>query len=342
MKIKQNKARQIKSRGKETKDTIDEDVNFKISSKNNKKKMFGGKGKAPIKSKLEDSSGNGNEFYNSDTEVDNEENVADDSAAVEGGNNVDGFSDMLTKILSQNISNVKVPVLAKRKTAIMRDIQTENETQERLKKRRKEQKEQKHKQLIIPDISTANEEKQLKKLATRGVVALFNAIAKSKREAMEENEEEENHGGKKQKQSITTKKINTEVKQMSKENFLGLLKGEKVSNINNSNTNSKSVSSNRAIQDSDDDEDNDDSDDESLSGKKKSAAKGSEEKKWAPLRDDFLIKEGKGALSLKDWDKDDSSEGNDSDEDDLHLSSKTKKAGSSSKKSFPSKKKNNR
>ena len=102
----------------------------------------------------------------------------------EGGGKVkrDGLADMMSKILNQNIGD-KVPVLAKRKTTMMKEMEGKQGDAERLKRQRIEKRAEREKQLVVPDHTSADFERQLRKLATRGVVALFNAVAKSKKEA---------------------------------------------------------------------------------------------------------------------------------------------------------------
>ena len=127
----------------------------------------------------------------------------------------DGFADMMAKILNQKTGD-KIPVLAKRKTALMKEAEGSHIDSDRLKRQRAAKKVEKEKQLVVPDLSSADFERQLRKLATRGgnvevmtllvssckicdcevitfesltfvllVVALFNAIAKTKKEAVE-------------------------------------------------------------------------------------------------------------------------------------------------------------
>ena len=103
----------------------------------------------------------------------------------------DGLADMMSKILNQKIGD-KIPVLAKRKTALMKDADGQHGDAEKMKKLRLERKAEKEKQLVVPDHTSADFERQLRKLATRGVVALFNAVAKSKKEAAEKEESENN------------------------------------------------------------------------------------------------------------------------------------------------------
>lgn len=62
----------------------------------------------------------------------------------------------------------KVAVLAKRKTALMKEIETEQRDLKQLKKQRIEKKADRSKQMVAADPSTSDFERQLKKLATRG------------------------------------------------------------------------------------------------------------------------------------------------------------------------------
>ena len=79
----------------------------------------------------------------------------------------DGLADMMAKILGQNVQG-KVPVLAKRKTSIMKEIEEGRDDRERLKKQRIERKTDREKQMVIPDQTSMDYERQLRKLATRG------------------------------------------------------------------------------------------------------------------------------------------------------------------------------
>ena len=59
-------------------------------------------------------------------------------------------------------------MLAKRKTAIMKEMEADKANKERLKKMKVDRIAEKEKQLIIPTIMTTDYERQLRKLATRG------------------------------------------------------------------------------------------------------------------------------------------------------------------------------
>ena len=79
----------------------------------------------------------------------------------------DGFANVISKILSQNV-NGKIPVLAKRKTSKMKEIEAMKDEKEQQKKLRTERKAEREKQVVIPTVITLDYERQLKKLATRG------------------------------------------------------------------------------------------------------------------------------------------------------------------------------
>ena len=79
----------------------------------------------------------------------------------------DGLADMMSKILHQNIGD-KTPVLAKRKTTEMKEMQGKDENLSRIKRQRAEKKAEREKQFVVPDHTSADFERQLRKLATRG------------------------------------------------------------------------------------------------------------------------------------------------------------------------------
>ena len=59
-------------------------------------------------------------------------------------------------------------MLAKRKTAIMKELEEEFADRDRLKRLRAQRKLAREKHIVIPDVSTADYERQLRKVATRG------------------------------------------------------------------------------------------------------------------------------------------------------------------------------
>ena len=107
-------------------------------------------------------------FDNFEDEFDVEEENNDGEDVAKG----DGLADMMSKILNQKVGE-KVPVLAKRKTALMKEMEGSHVDFDRLKRQRAEKKAEKEKQLVVPDLTSADFERQLRKLATRGGTILI-------------------------------------------------------------------------------------------------------------------------------------------------------------------------
>ena len=78
----------------------------------------------------------------------------------------DGLADMMNKILNQKVS--KNPVLAKRKTSLMKEVEELHIQKEANKESRIERKRKREKFLMLPNPLTADFEKQLRKVATKG------------------------------------------------------------------------------------------------------------------------------------------------------------------------------
>uniref|UniRef100_A0AAV1T8W7 RRP15-like protein n=1 Tax=Peronospora matthiolae TaxID=2874970 RepID=A0AAV1T8W7_9STRA len=117
-----------------------------------------------------------------------------------------GFGDAMSKILGQNIAEDVQPILARRTTARMREIQSDRKEVKTVRLSAAEKREREQKDMAVPDHTTAVKDRTLRMVATKGVVALFNAI-----------EKHQQLNGKKED------KHDHKVKDMSKENFLGLL-----------------------------------------------------------------------------------------------------------------------
>jgi len=92
-----------------------------------------------------------------------------------------GFADALQKILKKTITSSASGsvVLAKRKTPNMKMIEQELVEDRASKKAKETQKEKERIGMVLPSYKTMNKEKELRKTATRGVVALFNAVKKA-------------------------------------------------------------------------------------------------------------------------------------------------------------------
>ncbi|KAE9005343.1 hypothetical protein PR001_g17477 [Phytophthora rubi] len=137
-------------------------------------------------------------------EEDTEPQDSDDEAE---GHEAVGFGDAMSKILGQNVAEDAQPILAKRTTARMREIQSEKKETKTARLSAAEKRERDQKDMAVPDHTTAVQDRKLRMIATKGVVALFNAI-----------EKHQHQSGKKDD------KDDKKVKEMSKDNFLGLLK----------------------------------------------------------------------------------------------------------------------
>lgn len=241
----------------------------------------------------------------------------------------DGLADMMSKILNQKIGD-KVPVLAKRKTAMMKEVEGKHEDTERIKRQRIEKRAEREKQLVVPDHTSADFEKQLRKLATRGVVALFNAVAKAKKEAAEKEEAEKVKVEDEADRDIVRPDA-MNVKQMSDDSFLDMLKEAPEASASSSSTGGAAA-------------------DKANKGPKGAAssssgsANGSGGVTWSALRDDYPLSKGQGkgkdkgsSVPLKSWDQDDSSDdegpaadGNDEMEGGLRMAGAHNRASSGS------------
>ena len=110
------------------------------------------------------------DIYLSDQEHEEDSSGSDhdNSSEAEEGNNNDGLAEMMSKILNQKVNNNKIPVLAKRKTAIMKEIADQSQFKEENKVLRLERKRKREKFLAVPDHLSTDFERQLRKVATRG------------------------------------------------------------------------------------------------------------------------------------------------------------------------------
>ncbi|OWY91901.1 hypothetical protein PHMEG_00039314 [Phytophthora megakarya] len=116
----------------------------------------------------------------------------------------------MSKILGQNVAADAQPILAKRTTARMREIASDKKETKTLRVSAAEKREREQKDMAVPDHTTAVQDRKLRMIATKGVVALFNAI-----------EKHQHQNGKKDD------KDDKKMKEMSKDNFLGMLKAQK-------------------------------------------------------------------------------------------------------------------
>jgi len=222
-------------------------------------------------------------------EEEEEEEAGEENEAA--GSTKDGMADMMSKILNQKTSKV-VPVLEKRKTTIMKSIDAERTERAELKKAQAAKSLIRTKQLSQPGHSHPEKERALRKLATKGVVALFNAVAEAQR--VQRELDEETAGGssftKKEEKAAAMAKV--DIKKMSKSNFLDLLTGGQGQGEKKTKTGHASAASREDA--SEEDEAESDSD-----GLDPAGSRG----RWGALRDDY-IPEDEGVL--RNWNKDQS------------------------------------
>ncbi|KXN72565.1 Rrp15p-domain-containing protein [Conidiobolus coronatus NRRL 28638] len=126
------------------------------------------------------------------------------------------FSSVLASLVNQSSGALpnQTPVLSKSKQTIakLEDEKLEEQAKKLLKLEKKAQQEKAH---VLPDHKTVEYEKKLRKVATRGVVKLFNAI-----KAQQRSDEQAVGGG-----SVNEK---IEMAQQSKSNFLSMLKNNNI------------------------------------------------------------------------------------------------------------------
>ncbi|OQS03318.1 hypothetical protein THRCLA_04387, partial [Thraustotheca clavata] len=167
------------------------------------------KASASEASEEESDSEGGNEANDDESEEeaeDAEENDVDEEMDQDNEDAAVGFADAMSKVLGQNVDTEKAPILAKRITAQMREISKDKSESKVSKLSAKAKKLRDEKDMVIPSHATMVQDKSLRMIATKGVVALFNAIAKHQ------------HG------QTTVDSKSKEIKSMDKDAFLGLLK----------------------------------------------------------------------------------------------------------------------
>ncbi|XP_007471920.1 PREDICTED: RRP15-like protein isoform X1 [Lipotes vexillifer] len=191
-----------------------------------------------------------------------------------------GWADAMAKILNKKTPKSKPTILVRNK-----ELKKEKEKlkQERLEKRKQLDKKREWEMMcrVKPDVVKDKEtERNLQRIATRGVVQLFNAVQKHQKNVDEKVKEA---GGSIRKRA---KLIST----VSKKDFISVLRGM------DGSTNEKSLTGKN-------------------SKAKQTEAKSEEGPGWAILRDNFMM-----GASMKDWDKgsdgpDDNRPGSGSDSD---------------------------
>ncbi|XP_015266486.1 PREDICTED: RRP15-like protein [Gekko japonicus] len=174
-----------------------------------------------------------------------------------------GWADAMAKVLNKTVPKSKRTILVKNKA---RDKEREREKQERLEKRRQLDKKREWEAMcrVKPDVVKDREtERNLQRIATRGVVQLFNAVRKHQRN-VEEKAKEAGTSDRKRAKLISS---------VSKRDFINVLRGMEGTEVEQ-NTIRKSLKS------------------------KQGDAKSEEGPAWSILRDNFMM-----GASMKDWDK---------------------------------------
>eukprot|EP00003_Mantamonas_plastica_P001914 TRINITY_DN1138_c2_g1_i1.p1 TRINITY_DN1138_c2_g1~~TRINITY_DN1138_c2_g1_i1.p1 ORF type:complete len:364 (-),score=153.31 TRINITY_DN1138_c2_g1_i1:189-1250(-) len=192
-----------------------------------------------------------------------------------------------------------VPIMAlnRRKARKIEREKLEEEVAKQARKLRRKKRDKGHVKLTHKN---QQNERDYKRVATKGVVQLFNAVNKHQKQVKEAT-----------KDVRKKRKNTTQVESMSKSSFLDLLTKSGSGTTSTSSASSTSTSAKRQVKDESDDEgvdsdaakredgdESSDSDEEELM----SSGKGGRqtETRWAVLQDDFMS----GSTRLKDFDKD--------------------------------------
>ncbi|XP_077195738.1 RRP15-like protein isoform X2 [Paroedura picta] len=181
-----------------------------------------------------------------------------------------GWADAMAKVLNKTVPKSQHTILVKNKA---RDKERKKEKQERLEKRRQLDKKREWEAMcrVKPDVVKDREtERNLQRIATRGVVQLFNAVRKHQRN-VEEKAKEAGSSDRKRAKLISS---------VSKRDFINVLRGMEGTEVEQ-NTIRKSLKN------------------------KQGDSKSEEGPAWSILRDDFMM-----GASMKDWDKESAGEDN--------------------------------
>ncbi|OXB65317.1 hypothetical protein ASZ78_002509 [Callipepla squamata] len=223
------------------------------------------------------SSGLSDDSYSSGGEAldgdDEDEAAVDGHAAEEAANSKaapgSGWADAMAKVLNKKIPQNKSTILSKSKKL---EKEREQEKQERLEKRRKIDKKREWEMMcrVKPDVVKDRErERNLQRIATRGVVQLFNAVRTHQKNI----DKKVKKGAKSERQRAKL------LSSVSKKDFIDVLRSMDGAK---GNPNSAGKATKR----------------------KQGEVKSEEGPEWNILRDDFMM-----GASMKDWDKESDGEG---------------------------------
>eukprot|EP00794_Sanderia_malayensis_P018183 gene18183-19997_t len=177
-----------------------------------------------------------------------------------------GMADVISKILNKKVKeDTKNIILSKYKEGKKRKQLESEEAHEKHEsaKRKAELREKNH---VIPDRSNAEKEVILRKIGTKGVVKLFNAVTKHQKETES-----------KLKKASTIGKKDKILESVSQSSFLDMLKTDSASK--DSSTQKKETTQKK---------------------KDTNDANDAKTPSWNILRDDFML-----GSKMKDWDKED-------------------------------------
>ena len=97
------------------------------------------------------------------------EDHSEDELMEEGRNGtLVGFGDAMNKVLQQNHSSNTIPILAKRTTARMREIQQDKMMRKQHKSVANAKREQKYRDMVLPSHKTIAKDRSLRMIATKG------------------------------------------------------------------------------------------------------------------------------------------------------------------------------
>ncbi|XP_072166827.1 RRP15-like protein isoform X2 [Diadema setosum] len=195
----------------------------------------------------------------------------DDSEVMPGGG---GWADAMASILRKEAPEGSSAVLAKSKDYAKAKEQERKEFMERLKEKQSKKKWE-NMARTIPKVTDRERERALQRIATKGVVQLFNAVRKQQKTREEKLKEV---GGSQRKRAKVEASL-------TKGDFLDMLRGTPAPSKTDSNP-------------------------KNGTGLSLSQPATKENPSWGVLRDDFML-----GAKMKDWDKDDSSDESDLDDD---------------------------
>ncbi|KAM6083764.1 RRP15-like protein [Theristicus caerulescens] len=219
----------------------------------------------------EDSYSSGGEALDGDDEDETAAlgNEVEEAASSKAGPSA-GWADAMAKVLNKKIPQNKSTILAKNKKL---EKEREKEKQERLEKRMKLDKKREWEMMcrVKPDVvKDRDRERNLQRIATRGVVQLFNAVRTHQKNI----DEKVKKAGSSDRQRAKL------LSSVSKKDFINVLRNMEGAKGSKSPAGKATKS-------------------------KQGEVKSEEGPEWNILRDDFMM-----GASMKDWDKESDGEGN--------------------------------